>query len=455
MAIYQIVKALQDASGNNEKLAILEANKDNDLFKAYMQAVYDPAVNYYVTKLPTGVAPGNMARLDQEYLNWLAKSVKERKFVGKAGKSLLKVTLATFDAQGQELFGYIIDRKIGANVGDTMVLTTWPGLYFIPPYMRCASMDEKARERFDKEEYFYVQEKRDGSFAYLNPGRICTRQGSCYPDWFVGRMSAGVDENEVLVGEMEVYRHAATDAGFATLLSRKEGNGVLNSILQGAEESEFEDYEFRYIAWDLLSLGEFETGYSGRPYEDRWDGLRTAVASHRYNASINVVQCWKVTSVAMAKARHTSLTAAGLEGSVWKTASGVWKDTSSGSKDNVKVKVVFEAEYVIVGSFEGKGKAKGKLGGLTIATECEKLTNDVGTGFSDKQREDLWAIRDQLPGKVVTCEANDISTARGKNTYSLSLPVFIEIRHDRTIADTLERVLAQFEAAKLGKKLAE
>lgn len=450
MTLYEIVKALQAVSGNNEKLAILEANKDNELFKAYMKAVYDVGVNYYVTKLPTGTTPGDLATMDQEYLDWLELSVKERSFAGKKGKELLKITLSTFDAEGCELFGYIIDRSIGAKVGDTMVLATWPGLYFIPPYMRCASMDEKARERFDKEERFFVQPKRDGSFAYLNTGRIVTRQGSCYPDWFVARMSAGLDENEVLVGEMEVYRDGK-------LLSRKEGNGILNSVLQGADKSDFFGCDFKYVAWDMLSLGEFEQGYSGRPYEERLQGVEDLVLrleANGYTTAVELIRTHEVTSVAEAKAIHTALTAAGLEGSVWKIVTGVFKDTSSGSKDNVKVKIVFEAEYRIVGSFEGKGKAKGMLGGLTVETECSQLTNDCGTGFSDKQRRDLWAIREQLPGMIATLEANDISTARGKTTFSLSLPVFIELRYDRTVADTLERVLEQFEAAKLGKKLA-
>ncbi len=454
MSLYEIIKALQNASGNLAKTAILEANRENELFKAYMKAVYDVGISYYATKLPTGVTPGNLATMDQEYLDWLTKAVRERVFVGNAGKALLKVTLATFDAEGGELFQYIIKRSIGASVGDTMVLDTWPGLYFIPPYMRCSSMSEKAREQLAKEDSFYVQVKRDGSFAYLNPGRVCTRQGSCYPDWFVGTLTAGMGNNEVLVGEMEVYQRESDNAAKLVLMSRKEGNGVLNSILQGADENEFAGYQFKYVAWDCLSLGEFEAGRSDRPYERRLKELEISLSEGLYSPSIELVENWEVKSVAEAKRIHTGLTARGLEGSVWKRKQGIWKDTSSGTIDAVKVKVVAEAEFVVTGYYEGKGKDKGALGGLSITTRCGKMKCNVGSGFSGKQRKEIWEaiLRGETPeGWIITAEFNDITTARGKDTVSLSLPIFIEQRFDRTEADTLERVYEQFEAAKQGK----
>ena len=446
MTLYEIVKALQNASGNNEKQAILLAHKDDALFREYMRVVYDVVkLSYYQTKLPA-VSKAGTAKFSHNDAAMIERYLSGRLVTGHAAKQWLKDFLEELDPEGQELVGYIIDRSIGANVGDKMVLTAWPGMYFIPPYMRCASMDEKTRELFGKLPYFYVQVKRDGSFAYLSTGAIWTRQGSMYPDWFVGRMSAGMGQNEVLVGEMEVYKDGK-------LLSRKDGNGVLNSILQGGLESEYNAYEFKYVAWDLLSLGEFEQGESKRHYGERWENLMVAVAGKQFNDHIELVQCWKVFSVAEAKKIHTNLTAQGLEGSVWKTAFGEWRDTSSGSRDAVKVKVVFDADYKIIGYYEGAGKARGMLGGITVTTSCGKLVNDCGSGFNDDDRKRYWAIREQLPGMIATLEANDITEARNKATVSLSLPIVLEIRSDKKEADSLERVRAQLVAARLGQKL--
>lgn len=464
MSLYNIVKSLRETQGNLAKQAILDANKDDPLFKAYMKAVYDVGINYYATKLHTGVSPGGLATLDQEYLDWLAKAWKERVFVGNQGKALLKVTMATFDAEGQELFSYIIDRSIGASVGDTMVLTTWPDLYFIPPYMRCAGMSIKAREAFAALESFYVQTKRDGSFAYAERSavgsRVVTRQGSVYPMWFSDRMTSGLPYGKVLVGEMEVYAVSnCTEVVERKPLSRKEGNGILNSVLKGADESEFDGYEFRYVAWDILTAEEFAAGRSQFGYQIRWLELEYIVCNLQFDGhmmQVELIDNVRVHSVAEAKAIHTAKTAAGLEGTVWKTKDGLWKDTSSGTLDAVKVKLVFEVELEVIDYYEGKGKAKGMLGGLTLGTKpnaegVRELTVDCGSGFTDQARKDLWLTRSILKTQIATVEANEVSTARGRDTMSLSLPIFILLRFDRNEADTLERVLEQYESAKLGK----
>jgi ATP-dependent DNA ligase len=199
----------------------------------------------------------------------------------------------------------------------------------------------------------------------------------------------------------------------------------------------------------VIEEAEFVAGRSNTPYEQRLAELKDILPSC---SKISLIESHTVTAVVDANAIHTNHTSRGLEGTVWKDPNGPWRDSSSGTKDAVKNKVVFEAEYEITGSYEGEGKAAGMLGGIGIKTKCDGLKNNVGSGFSDKQRKELWAIRDELPGKIVTVEANDIIGARGKDTLSLSLGIFIEIRTDKTEADTLERVYEQLEAAKYGRK---
>ena len=38
-------------------------------------------------------------------------------------------------------------------------------------------------------------------------------------------------------------------------------------------------------------------------------------------------------------------------------------------------------------------------------------------------------------------KANDLTTSKTKDTYSLSHPRFIEVRNDKTVADSFEKVL--------------
>jgi hypothetical protein len=357
------------------------------------------------------------------------------------------------DFEGIELLEHIIKRKIaGTNVGETMVLKTWPGLFFIPPYMRCSLMTDKILKHFDNLKEIIVQKKADGSFLYLmkdvnEPPKAFTRNGSIYPQWMATSLAEGLPEdvNVVLAGELLVYPSGQCRA---LPLSRKVGNGVLNSILQGEDEKEFDKYNFCMEAWDAIPVLDFKEGLCSVEYSHRLDKLLKfanecpnieAIESHVVN---NLQEAYKI---------YSSYTAQGLEGAVIKDPSAEWRNHTS--PYNVKLKIEFECEMKIVGYYEGEGKAKGMLGGYTVASSDDKIVTNVGSGFSDQQRKDAWeAIRiGDLPiGCIVTIKANDVVSREGSNVDSLFLPIFVEHRYDKNEADSSERIRAQLQSAKNG-----
>jgi len=73
---------------------------------------------------------------------------------------------------------------------------------------------------------------------------------------------------------------------------------------------------------------------------------------------------------------------------------------------------------------------------------------DVGTGLSDDMRKVFWMHKHDMIGKIVTIKANDIINKRGSNTVSCFLPVFLEERLDKTVADSYDHCVAQLNAAK-------
>ena len=73
-----------------------------------------------------------------------------------------------------------------------------------------------------------------------------------------------------------------------------------------------------------------------------------------------------------------------------------------GNKENrwkclLKRKPTFDDEVTIIGVVEGKGKHAGRLGTLTVRMK-DGQTLDIGTGFSDHERETFWIIQDKLIG---------------------------------------------------------
>ena len=136
----------------------------------------------------------------------------------------------------------------------------------------------------------------------------------------------------------------------------------------------------------------------------------------------------------------------GYEGAVVKNVSGGWKDHTS--PHQVKIKASLEVELRIVGMLDGKatGKNADTFGSLDMVSEDEKLRVAV-TGFSDELRQyifDNW--HEEFYGQVCTVKANQLlMPSKSNKHYSLFLPSYVEIRHDRKEADDIERIISIFK----------
>jgi len=450
MTLYQLITLIRETQGHTNKLTLMRQHKDNELFKNYMQAVYDPTLNYYLTKLPkydkTLIEKEVALEFTQDTLSSLMK-LATRQITGNKAKQFLSKLLCYLNDEGRELVGYIIRRNINGNVGDGMVLKVWPELFFIPPYMRCSLLNENTKKHFSSLPRFYVQEKVDGSFIYLivpenSPSEALTRAGNVYPHWFSSMLIKGEKVNhwgKVLIGECLVYNQ------FNILLPRQEGNGVLNSILHGGLKEEFENYRFLMVVWDKVTIDQFYNGYSSIAYKFRFDGIRLGD-----NPNLIKVSSYQTDSLEKAFNIYSTYTSLGKEGVVIKDPDSVWKDYTS--PYNVKLKLTFEIDLEVICTYEGQGKAAGMLGGLVVQSKDGRVNCCVGTGFTDKIRKELWSSKEDIIGKIVTVKANDVITDKNQwKTKSLFLPVFVELRNDKTEADSFEHIMNQLEAAKQGK----
>lgn len=439
MSLYKIIKELQEASGSNAKTAILEANKDNELLKAYLKAVYDPSISYYQTKVST--YKDNMGyAFNEGSISALINTLGNRELTGGQAKSWLDNLMRASNTEAQALIELLIKRSVGAGVGDTMILNVFPDLWFSVPYQRCSLLDDKIKDKLDKLDSFIVQRKEDGSFAYLvkeagKAAELITRAGSRYPTDFASALAVGLPDNYVIIGELLVEENGEE-------LDRKTGNGILNSILKGGDFED--DLKFKLSAWDCITPTELKLGKSATPYKQRMSNLEWVWK--------DIVPTYNVKSLEEAYAIYSKFTADGKEGAVLKTNNFLWANGTS--KDCIKLKIEFECDLKVIGMTEGTGKAAGMMGSLTVASSDRVIVSDLGTGFSDEQRKAWWEMYSPETIKdydiYVTVKANDIISKRDSKIVSLFLPVFMEERLDKVEADSYARCVYQLEAAKNG-----
>lgn len=93
----------------------------------------------------------------------------------------------------------------------------------------------------------------------------------------------------------------------------------------------------------------------------------------------------------------------------------------------MKWKPTITVDLTIVGFEEGTGRNLGRLGAIIYeGVDNERnIRVNVGTGYSDSDRDEFWALRDRLLGVIGEVEA-DAVTQNQDGTYSLRFP-----RHKR------------------------
>jgi DNA ligase-1 len=95
----------------------------------------------------------------------------------------------------------------------------------------------------------------------------------------------------------------------------------------------------------------------------------------------------------------------------------------------LKLKPFIEVSLTVAAVEEGTGRNVSKLGAFVCegVDDGRAISVNVGSGFTDSNRDDYWKDRDQVVGKVVEVRADAI-TQNQDGTYSLRFPRFLRFR---------------------------
>ena len=273
----------------------------------------------------------------------------------------------------------------------------------------------------------FAQTKMDGMRGVIvkRDGRVVvfSRNGNTMTklDKHFEAMLSSVD-NVVLDGELTVVDSEGK------LLDRKTGNGILNKTVVETVSDE-EVSRVRFTAWDLIDVCDFDKGIDRRTGVERLARLRAIPA----NPLFEVVQTFEIANLEEAQELFKEQLAKGEEGIILKNNDHPWEDKRS--KQCVKMKEVIEMDLKITGFAEGTGKASGMTGAIQVENKDGSIKTSVGTGLDDATRKDIWARQEELIGTIITVKCNGVISRKGADSKSLFLPVFVELRLDKTESD--------------------
>ncbi len=95
----------------------------------------------------------------------------------------------------------------------------------------------------------------------------------------------------------------------------------------------------------------------------------------------------------------------------------------------LKLKPFIEVSLTVVAVEEGTGKNAGKLGALVCegVDDGKRIRVNVGSGFTDSDRDVFWVDRETIIGQIVEVRADAI-TQNQDGSYSLRFPRFLHFR---------------------------
>jgi DNA ligase-1 len=429
--IYDMIELIAATPGTKDKINLVK-EIDSEDFEDVLRLAYDPYITFGIRRI-IPEDPGVC-----EWDDWTFKllgMLQGRILTGNAAIMEVEKELMRLSEESGDLLMRVLRKDLRMGMDAKNINKAVPGLLPRVAYMRCSLPKHIDIDSMDWTAGVISQEKANGLFANLtihNETTFMTRKGM----YFVSpaEFSEIFKQAELYLKTMHQYHGELLVKRDGRVLSRKEGNGILNSVRQGGSFKTNEKPV--YIVWDYVPISALAVGKHIVPYEERLSDLEYMV---KYADDIDVIDSKWVYSYEAAREHYEELRSivengVRKEGTVCKKRSAIWLDGTS--TEQIKLKGENDCELLIVGFNDGNGKYEGQVGSLKCVTECGELSVNVNLR-SDEQRA---SVNESWIGhivQVVYCEL--IQDKTGK--YSLDLPRLSEeepIRWDKDTADTLE-----------------
>ena len=231
-----------------------------------------------------------------------------------------------------------------------------------PGLMKAKSLPSSLLASSGWEQYsihdFYVSEKLDGIRAFWTGHQLVTRSGKAIsaPDWF----TASLPGNVLLDGELWGGRSSFEQVA-ATVMDHSPNDEQWKQI--------------KYMVFDLPSS-------NGR-FERRLVQLDSVITGIDH-PHIQLVPQQAFDNPAALADKLAQITEATGEGLMLQHKDNIYQQ---GRSDRLlKLKPHQDAEAIVIGYEEGKGKYQGKMGAIWVLT-ADNIKFKIGSGFTEAERE--------------------------------------------------------------------
>lgn len=438
MDFHTAIEIIRTTQGNNAKMEALErAVKEVPHFAEFLEYVYSDKYKYNLRSVK--IENIGTSSLDERFVDFqqLLHHLNARKITGNKAQEAATTFVSWLNKEGQELFQKTLNRTLDFGLNTKSINKVVPALLPSNAYMRCSGYSGNTIQKwFDRGEDVLAQEKMDGMFVVINAENhtIRTRNGKYFdPDLFE-EVWKDLELNSMMGLPFCLHGEVITFDNNGKQEAREISNGNLNSALK--KNTPLNNY--KVFLWDCVDTETEKGKPDTTPYHKRF---YTQLRRLQDLKVLRRVETRIVNSFEDIHDFYREILGKGGEGLVIKRADSIWENKTS--KDQLKMKNEVDLDLKIVGYNAGRGKFQGQIGSVICETSDGKLKVDV-SGMNDATRLYITENADALLGSILAVKANSIMRNEGGQA-SLFLPRFVELREDKTEADTFERVEELFQ----------
>ena len=425
-------QVIQDIEADNsrlvkESIVAGEIANSNDEFFEGIKLAMDSLITFGVKKVPIRQGRDGAGLKHKEFLA-LADQLKTRKLTGNDAREAIQVAMqkATND-QWNDWYRRILIKDLRCGMTEKTVNNVAKKLKrseYIVPVFTCqlahGSEDHEAKMVGDK----FIEVKLDGV-------RVIT---IVYPQGTVVQYSRNGKELVNFEHIKLQLEEVAVDFDEPMVLDGEVMSSSFQDLMkQVHRKSNVEAGDAVLHLFDMLPLKDFQKGKCKIKQSQRSENLQTWFAANsKVLANIQVLEQEKINlSSAEGKNRFREINRAaidgGFEGIMIKDIDAPYECKRSTSW--LKLKPCIEVDLEVVNVEVGTGKNQGRLGALVCegVDNGKKISVNVGSGYSDADRDSFWSSRKSLIGQIVEVRA-DAVTRNQDGSYSLRFPRFRRFR---------------------------
>ncbi len=425
----QVIEKLELDNSRLAKEAVIQSAMQEGLDEFFegVQIALDPLVTFGVKQVPerTDILTGQ--GLSWNVFKELADKLIARELTGHAARDAIELAMGVATTEQWNMFYrriLIKDLRCGVSEKTVNKIAKKFPQYAIPTFT-CSLAHDSANHEKKMVGKKQIEIKLDGvrviTIIQGDKVEMFSRNGKQFHNFghIIEEIETVIKENPVpypLVLDGEVM-----SANFQDLMKqvhRKDNVQNDDAVLH---------------LFDTIPLGCFKNGSWDKPQSFRSQITKHWVEDHR--SVLKHVQALEWEEVDLdtteGQERFVGLNKAavdgGYEGVMIKDIDAPYecKRTHAWLKAKPFIEVTLEVKDVE----EGTGRNEGRLGAFVCegTDDGKKINVNVGSGFSDVNRDEFWTGRDNIPGQLVEVRADAI-TQNQDGTYSLRFPRFKTFR---------------------------